>query len=185
MFSKSEVLASCLDFIHSEVAHCDLSGCCADIVFGFPECSKGAAVCMIRLGVCGLWVVDQEVGIRSVVPLGVYLFSELFGWQSCIGARTHSSMFTCPCRHVRHPRRVICIVKYSLNTYQVQGTGWITEEGRNLACKWLVSSGSLGSNGGRDIPVSDSSGWWSTASAMVCAWITPPPAVKQNLMWCD
>ena len=34
---------------------------------------------MIRPGVCGLWVVDQEVGIRSVVPLGVYLFSELFG----------------------------------------------------------------------------------------------------------
>ena len=34
---------------------------------------------MVRPGVCGLWVVNKEVGIGSVFPLGVYLFSELFG----------------------------------------------------------------------------------------------------------
>lgn len=61
------------------MAHCDLSACWADIVFCLPECSKGAGVCVVRPGVCGLWVVNKEVGIGSVFPLGVYLFSELFG----------------------------------------------------------------------------------------------------------
>lgn len=42
-------------------------------------CTKGAAVCAAQPGVRGLWAVGREVGIRSVVPLGVYVFSEISG----------------------------------------------------------------------------------------------------------